>query len=157
MSTGLTKSLIYFSFVNSSIVSVQFYLNRYAQTSTQKVSFSFKNGVQDICVSYLCSSSSYSVRRSDLWQELSNLSSQISAPLSFLIDFIVVPGSHEYRGKSYPSPLACREFQDWFDQNSFIHLPSSGRQFTWTNGHIGDSRTDKRLGRDVCNTDWINL
>jgi len=66
MSMGLTKSVIYFFFINSSIVSLQYLLEQICTTFYSKVSFCFKNGLQDTFVIFLSSSSSYSVRKGDL-------------------------------------------------------------------------------------------
>jgi hypothetical protein len=48
------------------------------------------------------------------------------------------------------------DFINWSDSNGFIHLPTRGTSFTWSNGRRRHHSTEKRLDRTICNQDWLN-
>jgi len=71
-------------------------------------------------------------------------------------DFNSILGSHEHRGACQPIRAPMNEFCDWSNINNFIHLPTRGVQFTWSNGKDRHRHTERRLDRVICNQDWLN-
>jgi exonuclease III len=96
------------------------------------------------------------IKRRQLWNKLSVLGNLHKIAWSFLGDFNVILGHHEYRGSFLPANLPMAEFQDWTSANELLHLPTRGAWFTWSNGRRGRAFTEKRLDRAICNMTWMN-
>jgi hypothetical protein len=101
-------------------------------SDSQHVSFSLSIESKTLAFSTIYASINYITRR-NLWQSLTSLHSQYSLPWCLIGDFNSILGAHEHRGRVNPSRIPIQDFQSWTDVNNFIHLPTSGSEFTWAN------------------------
>jgi len=97
------------------------------------------------------------IKRRTLWSSLQNLHQANSIPWSFIGDFNSILGAYESRGYFTPSRIPMQDFQSWTDSNHFIHLPTTGAEFTWQNGRSGRRFTKMRLDRCICNQSWLDM
>ncbi|XP_019432655.1 PREDICTED: uncharacterized protein LOC109339640 [Lupinus angustifolius] len=111
------------------------------------------NMVLHICVVY--DNTSYLLHRS-LWSEVQKVISDNPGPWCCIGDFNIVLGAHECRSLRLPARIPFAEFQAFSDNVGLINLPNTGAQFTWSNRHIGNASTEKRLDRIMVNDDWVN-
>ena len=125
-------------------------------TDDQQVSFTVLEENKLFACSAIYASTNYITRRL-LWNTLSCLHSQHALPWCFIGDFNSILGAHEHRGRCSPARLPIEEFQFWSDSNNFIHLPTRGVDFTWTNGRGGQRHTERRLDRVICNQSLVDL
>jgi len=49
------------------------------------------------------------------------------------------------------------DFFDWSNINNFIHLPTRGVQFTWSNGRRSHKHTERKLDRAICNQHLLDV
>jgi hypothetical protein len=96
------------------------------------------------------------VKRRELWHNLSLVQSPHLLPWCFIGDFNSILGSHEHRGNHIPANTPMADFHQWSDSNNYIHLPTRGMNYTWSNGRRGLNHTEKRLDRSICTLDFID-
>lgn len=122
----------------------------------QQVTFSYVHNNQPLCISAIYASTNHITRR-NLWLTLQNIQQNLNIPWCSIGDFNSILGSHKHRGASPPARTPMNDFFDWSDTNNFIHLPTRGVQFTWSNGRNGNRQTKRRLDRVICNQAWLDL
>jgi hypothetical protein len=66
-------------------------------------------------------------------------------------------GSHEKCGCRLPLGAYCLDFVHWTNFNLLTHLPTLGAIYTWHNGRFGAENVALRLGRPICNDDWMSF
>lgn len=67
-----------------------------------------------------------------------------------------VIGSHKKKGGCLPLQASCDEFKAWLDSCNLTHMVTRGSEFTWTNGRKGNTYSEKRLDRSICNDAWLS-
>lgn len=112
-------------------------------SSLQFVALSIPIGDQLICVAAVYASTNYIARR-DLWEDLAQLQQSYVNPWCFIGDFNAILGAHEYRGPGLPTRIPCEDFRAWTDLSHLIHIDTVGSFFTWSNGRMGSSHTEKK-------------
>jgi hypothetical protein len=122
----------------------------------QQVAFSVSLNDKVLAISAIYASTNY-VHRRKLWNSLNLLQTQHVLPWCFIGDFNVILGSHEHRGRFFPSRLPMTEFQELTDSFNLFHLHTRGAEFTWNNGRGGSRHTEKRLDIAVCNHSWLDV
>lgn len=78
-------------------------------------------------------------------------------PWCFIAYFNVIISNEEYKGTCTPAENPMTDFFNCSDSNHFIHLPTIGNPFTWSNGRKGTQLTEKRLDRAVCTMDFMDV
>jgi len=124
-------------------------------SDSQQVSFTFVHNHQHFCISAVYASTNHITRR-HIWLNLQTIQTNLNMPWCAIGDFNSILGSHEHRGACQPIRAPMNEFCDWSNINNFIHLPTRGVQFTWSNGKDRHRHTERRLDRVICNQDWLN-
>lgn len=89
-----------------------------------------------------------------LWNKLSNIPPNF--PWCFIGNFNTIISTNEYGGNHAPSSTPITKFFNWSNDNHYIHLPTVGNFFSWSNGRKGRQLTKKRLGRGICNAEFID-
>ncbi|KAF6143324.1 hypothetical protein GIB67_039107 [Kingdonia uniflora] len=92
----------------------------------------------------------------DLWKDLSVLGSS-NLPWLVVGDFNVVLRGEEQRGGRGVRWNASAEFLDFLNSSSLLEVNSSGSEFTWCNGQMGNKRILSKLDKMLCNQAWSNL
>jgi hypothetical protein len=92
----------------------------------------------------------------NLWNSLYLLLNHHNLPWCFIWDFNAIIGAHEYRGRFNPARSRMEDFQTWSDSYNLIHLNTRCSEFTWSNGRDGNSLTERRLDRVICNQALID-
>jgi len=126
------------------------------QSTDQFVAFTFDFNNVNCGMVAIYASTCY-IKRRHLWSSLQNIHQSISIPWSFIGDFNAILGAYESRGYFTPSRIPMQDFQKWTDSNHFIHLPTTGAEFTWQNGRSGRRFTERRLDRCICNQSWLDM
>ncbi|KAI5389607.1 hypothetical protein KIW84_075045 [Lathyrus oleraceus] len=86
-------------------------------------------------------------QRKHLWN---SLQSRIPNTLCcFIGDFNAIISADEYKGNHWTSSIPMQDFFHWSDSNHYIHIPTLGNKFTWSNGRKGRQLTEKRLDREA--------
>jgi exonuclease III len=122
----------------------------------QCVAFKITALEKSFCVAAVYASNCYIKRRS-LWAKLSDLTMIHDLPWCYMGDFNVILGMHEYSGIHCPDRQPMVDFHEWTSNNNFLHLPTKGAWFTWSNGRKGRAHTEKRLDRVICNQSWVSF
>ncbi|XP_019431738.1 PREDICTED: uncharacterized protein LOC109338847 [Lupinus angustifolius] len=122
--------------------------------SRQQISISLTD--HDI-IFFLCDvyAHTHYMHRRLIWSEIRSIMIASPGLWCCIGDFNVVFRANEYRGSDFPPRLPSEEFKSFSDDSSLLHLLTRGAQFTWSNKRIGDALTEKRLGRCLCNVDWL--
>ncbi|KAF6151339.1 hypothetical protein GIB67_040612 [Kingdonia uniflora] len=72
-------------------------------------------------------------------------------------DFNIVPRAGEKKGGRGLRWRAVEEFQDFVHNSCLLEANSSGSEYTWYNGQMGNNRILCKLDRMLCNQSWSNL
>ncbi|KAF6158118.1 hypothetical protein GIB67_014912 [Kingdonia uniflora] len=94
--------------------------------------------------------------RRDLWKDLSVLGSS-NLPWLVVGDFNLVLRGEDKRGGRGVRWNASAEFQEFVNSSYLLEANSSGSEFTWCNGKMGNKRILCKLDRMLCNQAWSNL
>lgn len=90
-----------------------------------------------------------------LWQQLLQMSHEISVPWMLAGDFNEIASVDEKSGGAPASYSRCRKFKDWIEECKLIDLGYLGPKFTWRGQKSpGLSRVYERLDRAFCNMEW---
>lgn len=125
-------------------------------SDSQHVSFLLKNQEKTFCISAVYASTNMVIRRS-LWKNLSQLQTQYNLPWAFIGDFNCIQGAHEHCGSRPLARLPIYDFNIWTNQNSLVHLLTSGALFTWKNGRKSNFHIERCLDRTICNQRWLEF
>ncbi|KAF6159335.1 hypothetical protein GIB67_032106 [Kingdonia uniflora] len=72
-------------------------------------------------------------------------------------DFNIVLRAGEKKGGRGLRWRAVEEFQDFVQNSCLLEANSSGSEYTWCNGKMGNNRILCKLDRMLCNKTWSNL
>jgi hypothetical protein len=121
----------------------------------QQISFSIDEDGKTFGLSAVYASTNH-IKRRELWQKLSWVQNNALMPWCFIGDFNTILGAHEHSGRHVPAHSPMDDFFQWSDSNNYVHLPTRGMSYTWSNGRRGSNHTEKRLDRSICSLDFID-
>ncbi|KAF6172122.1 hypothetical protein GIB67_029540 [Kingdonia uniflora] len=119
--------------------------------SRQHITVLFEN----VMISCIHANCSY-IRRRELWRDLAVIGAS-NLPWIVVGDFNVVLRAGEKKGGRGVRWRAVEEFQDFVNGSCLFEANSSGSEYTWCNGQMGNNRILCKLYRMLCNQAWSSL
>ncbi|KAF6169120.1 hypothetical protein GIB67_038617 [Kingdonia uniflora] len=110
---------------------------------------------EKVMISCIHADCSY-IRRRELWGDLVLIGAS-NMPWIVVGDFNVVLRAGEKKGGRGVRWRAVEEFQDFVNGSCLLEANSSGSEYTWCNGKMGNNRILCKLDRMLCNQAWSNL
>ncbi|XP_019228736.1 PREDICTED: uncharacterized protein LOC109209844 [Nicotiana attenuata] len=88
--------------------------------------------------------------RKSLWGVIRNITGQCIRPWLLMRDFNSILGAEDRMHGSEVQDNETRDFKEAIEDCSFAELPTLGRTYTWTNGHVFS-----RIDRAIVNDSWM--
>ncbi|XP_070013814.1 uncharacterized protein [Nicotiana sylvestris] len=88
--------------------------------------------------------------RRSMWSELTRLNSIQQGPWLIMGDYNATRSAEDRPIDNPVQELEVRNFNDFIEDTGLTEMKTSGRNFTWTNGH-----TYSKIDRALINVDWM--
>ncbi|KAI9121220.1 hypothetical protein K1719_008253 [Acacia pycnantha] len=95
-------------------------------------------------------------RRHITWDSLHTLAGEVADPWLLVGDFNEIKSPLEQKGGGRVNETRCRRFKEWIQHCNLLDIEADGPFFTWKGPKWeGLDRVYKRLGRCLCNLNWL--